>query len=115
MAIAVIRIAGQVKNKKKDNETLDRLKLRKKFTCTLVDEKDKVRMGMVNAVEHMVAYGKIDDKLEKELKEKRGKKDSDVFHLHPPVGGLKKSSKQMAPKGILARNKDMGKLLGRML
>ena len=42
MAVLVIRIAGQVKNKAKDNETLKRLKMRRKFSCVLVDEKDQI-------------------------------------------------------------------------
>jgi ribosomal protein L30/L7E len=113
--IAVIRIVGQCKLKEKVIETLDRLKLRRKFTCVLVDEKDTVRMGMVKAVEDYVAYGVIDEKLMKELKDKRGKKGKDVFFLHPPVGGFKKSSKVAAPKGILRKHEDISKLLGRML
>jgi ribosomal protein L30/L7E len=113
--IAVIRIVGQCKLKGKTVETLNRLKLRRKFTCILVDEKDEIRMGMVRAVEDSVAYGVVDDKFVKEMKEKRGKEGKDVFFLHPPVGGFKKSSKVAAPKGILRKHEDISKLLGRML
>ena len=113
--IAVIRIAGQPKMKSKDKETLNRLKLRKKFSCALIDEKDGIRMGMVRAVQDSVAYGSVDDKLVKELKEKRGKEGKDVFFLHPPIGGFKKSSKIPAPKGILREHEDISKLLRRML
>ena len=38
-----------------------------------------------------------------------------VYHLHPPIGGFKKSSKVAAPKGILGKNEDITKLVGRML
>ena len=114
--IAVIRITGQLKLKGKIKETLKRLKMHRKFVCVLIDEKDEVKMGMVRSVKEFVAYGKIDDKMVKELESKRGKdKEKGFFRLHPPVGGFKKSSKQLAPKGILGEHEDISKLLGRML
>jgi len=113
--IVVVRIAGQVKNKKKDNETLKRLKLGKKFTATLVDGKDNVRMGMIKSVSHMVSYGEVPEDFVKTLKTKRLGSTENVFHLHPPIGGFKKSSKVAFPKGILGNNKDILKLVGRML
>lgn len=114
--IVVIRITGQVGLKKEVKDTLYRLKLRRKLVCVLVDEKDEVRMGMVRRVREFVAYGKIDDKLVKELETKRGKdKAKGFYRLHPPIGGFKKSTKATAPKGILGKNDDIGKLLGRML
>ena len=114
MAILVLRIAGQVANKKKDNETLKRLKMNKKFTAILVEESDGIRMGMVKAVGHMVAYGKVDDAFVKELDSKRKAKEG-VHFLHPPRGGFKKSSKVATPKGILGKHEDITKLVGRML
>ena len=112
--IAAIRICGRVKRTQKEKETLDRLKLRKKFTCTIINEKDKVKMGMVKAVEHCLAYGKIDEAFLKKMQEKRKEKNG-VFFLHPPRGGFKKSSKQLFPKGILGQHQDITKLLERML
>ncbi len=112
--ILVIRIAGQVKNKKKDNETLNRLNLRKKFSATIVPKNNPVLIGMVNSVAHMVSYGKISEDFAKKMK-KRESNRKNVFHLHPPRGGFKKSSKVAAPKGILGNNDDITKLAGRML
>jgi len=114
MAILVIRIAGQVKNKIKDNETLKRLKMNKKFTATLIENRDTVRMGMVKAVRHMVAYGKINDDFINQLNSKRIPKEG-IYFLHPPRGGFKKSSRLPTPKGILGEHKDITKLAGRML
>lgn len=114
MVILVLRIAGQVKNKIRDNETLKRLKMEKKFSAILIDEKDVVRVGMVRSVSHMVAYGKVDDDFVKELNSKRPAKD-EVYFLHPPRGGFKKSSRLPTPKGILGRHDDIVKLVGRML
>ncbi len=137
--IAVIRIHGQVKLRKELAETLNRMRIRRKLACCLVDEKDRVMMGMLKKVRQYVAYGEIDDKMLKELILKRGKmengkpvqeKDVDkiiegikkgdwkikkYFRLHPPIGGFKKSTKQVVPKGILGKHKDITKLLGRML
>lgn len=115
MAILVIRIAGRCKIQKKHEETLRRLKLEKKYSSKLIDEKDKVIMGMVESVKDEVAYGKIDEKLVKEINEKRGKKDSKIFFLHPPRGGFKKSTKERYPKGIKGNNPDIAKFAERML
>ena len=112
--IFVVRIAGQVKNKKKDNETLRRLRMGRKFAAILVDEKDGVRMGMVRAVDKLVAFGKVDEGFVKDLEKARKDKDG-VYFLHPPRGGFKKSSRLPTPKGILGKNKDITKLARRML
>ena len=114
MVYFVVRIAGQVKNRKKDNETLKRLKMNKKFSAILIEADDAVRMGMVRSVGHMVAYGNVDDAFVKELKSSRKDKEG-VYFLHPPRGGFKKSSKVAAPKGILGKHDDIVKLVGRML
>lgn len=114
MVVLVVRIAGRVKNKKKDNETLKRLKMNKKFSAILIKDDDAIRMGMVKAVGHMVAYGKVDDAFVKELKGSR-KDNEGVYFLHPPRGGFKKSSKVATPKGILGKHDDIVKLAGRML
>jgi ribosomal protein L30/L7E len=113
--IAIIRITGQCKNRKEINETFARLKLGKKFTCRLIDEDDQVRIGMVKSLKDNAVYGKITDDLAKEIKEKRGKEGKEVYFLHPPRGGFKKSSKVAYPKGILGNNKEIDKLLSRML
>ena len=112
--IFVVRIAGQVKNKKKDNETLRRLKMNKKFTAIMVDENDSVKMGMVRAVQRLVAFGKVDEAFVKELNSKRPAKEG-VHFLHPPRGGFKKTSRLPTPKGILGEHEDIVKLVGRML
>ena len=67
-----------------------------------------------------VVYGEIDDKLIKEIETKRGKKDADgklkpYFRLHPPIKGFRKSTKTSYPRGILGKNKEIAKLIVRML
>ena len=141
--VAVIRIAGMVKVRKDVAETLDRLKLRRKYACIIVDVSNKNIVGMLKRVKHYIAYGDIDSKtLEKLIKERAeseegrkhkieinagevakglmaGKKLADFklkgfFRLHPPRKGI--DSKLQYPKGVLGNNKkDINKLIERML
>ena len=118
--ICVIRIAGQVNLKREIVETLYRLKLRQKLNCIFIDEEDKIRMGMLKRVVSYVAYGEVSDELKKKVIDKRGQKDIDKKYrgfcrLHPPIGGFKKGTKRAFPNGVLGKNKDIDKLLVRML
>ena len=66
---------------------------------------------------------KIDEKkaddFAKKFLEGNGKMDelgiNNVFALHPPRGGFKKSSKLLYPKGILGKNAKINELVSRML
>lgn len=139
--IVIIRISGQVKLRREIKETLSRLRLRKKFTCVLINEKDKVKMGMLKRVKDYVAFGNIEKGMlirliekrgkrqeKKEIKEaekiveeiEKGKKLEEVglkpfLRLHPPRGGLKSSKKQF-PRGVLGNHKqEINKLIEKML
>jgi len=141
--VAVIRIAGMVKVRRDVAETLDRLRLRRKYVCVVVDANNKNIVGMLKRVKHYIAFGEIDSKiLEKLIKERAeseegrkhkieinagevvkglmaGKKLADFklkgfFRLHPPRKGI--NSKLQYPKGVLGDNKkDINKLIERML
>ena len=140
MAIAAIRISGMVKVKQPIAETLERLRLRRKYVCVIVDEKSE-QAGMIKKVKDFIAYGPIAEatlakliaargkKIDKAKIDKpeviakdilAGKKLKDIglkpfFRLHPPRGGLK-SSKLHYPKGVLGNNKDaINKLIEKML
>jgi large subunit ribosomal protein L30 len=116
--ICVIRIHGQVGLNKKVKETLDRLRLRKKYSCIVIDP-TKEQEGMIKKVKDFVAFGEIDEETYKKLKEKRGRKDvkgnlKPFFRLHPPRKGIK--SKLHFPKGVLGNNKEkINELVERML
>ncbi len=123
--IAVIRIKGQVGIDKRRKETLNRLGLKRKYSCVVLNE-EPINMGMIKSVKEFVAHGKIDEETLKELIEKRGKEPEKmmkelkkekiklVFRLHPPRGGI--NSKEMYPKGVLGDNKEeINKLIKRML
>jgi large subunit ribosomal protein L30 len=127
--ICIIRIRGRVGLKKEINETLNRLRLRRKYTCVVL-EGNKVQLGMIKKVKDFVAFGKINDKtfeklieervqlidkknkvdLKKVVEElKKGKKFEELnlkpfFRLHPPRKGI--NSKLHFPKGVLGDNKE---------
>lgn len=141
--IAAIRISGLVEIPQDVQETLFRLRLRKKYACVLVSEK-KENLGMIKKVRNFIAYGKIDKETLIELIKKRGKtvgnkkikidaekiadellkakiekKLSDFglklfFSLHPPRKGI--NSKKHFPKGVLGNHEDkINDLIRRML
>jgi len=70
--IAIIRISGQVEIKKDVAETLNRLLIKRKYHCAVLQEKPEL-LGMVKKVNNFVAFGKIDKEMLAKLIEKRGK------------------------------------------
>ncbi len=137
--IVVIRIKGRVEIPKKIEDTLRKLNIWKKYSCSIVRENSN-KIGMVKKVRSYVSYGKIDKKtfiklvdkrgkslgekkdgkkiVEEFTKSKTGKKLSDFgiknfFRLHPPRGGI--NTKKHFPKGVLGENKEINKLIERML
>lgn len=137
--IIAVRISGMVKIKADIENTLHRLRLRRKYSCVLVDSKKKDVVGMLEKAKYYVAFGEIDKEILIKLLKARGqkidKKEFDAeeiaekliegknlnevgfkpfFRLHPPRKGIK--SKLHYPKGVLGDNgKDINKLVERML
>ena len=140
--ITVIRISGDVGIKKEVRETLERLRLRKKYSC-IVGTFNKDKEGMIKKVKDFVAFGEVNDITLKKLIEKRGAlldktksklKTEDIikglnggkklqdfnlkpfFRLHPPVKGICSKKHFGTNKGVLGDNKEhINKLIGRML
>ena len=139
--IAIIRITGKVNTNKKVEETLFRARLRKKYTCVLMEDNEET-LKLLKNIRNYVAYGKIDDKTLFELIKARakimgntkkkvenpdkivkelssGKQLQDLglkpfFGLHPARGGI--DSKLHYPSGVLGDNKEgINKLISRML
>lgn len=139
--IAIIRITGGVGKDRHIVETLEGLKLGRKYSCTLISE-DKTSLGMLKKVENFVAYGEIDDKTLMDLVRERAKifgkknekpKNPDkiaaelssgktlkecglkpFFGLHPPRGGI--NTKLHFPKGVIGNHgKEINKLIAKML
>ncbi|VVB80322.1 50S ribosomal protein L30 [uncultured archaeon] len=140
--ICAIRIRGLVGVRQNLEENLDRLRLKRKYSCVVLINPDKAQLGMIYKSKNDVAYGEISKENFEKILEKRGqlidkkkkledvkkiseglekgKKYSDFnlkpfFRLHSPRGGVK-STRLHYPKGILgSHGKDINKLLEKML
>ena len=113
--IAVIRIIGNVNLEKHIRTALERLKLRKKYSCIVLKGND-VNRGMVEKVRNCVAYGEISDETLKKLNTKRKTKIENFFRLHPPIGGIDSKKHFGVKKGVLGNNKEkINDLIERML
>ena len=140
--IAVIRIKGQVGIQKKIVDTLERLRVHRKYTCSVFINPSAMTQGMIKKVDNFVAFGEINDDIFKEMVEKRGKlidktKKTDLkkaaeeilagknpedvnvkpyFRLHSPRKGIKTKLHFGHGKGVLGNHKDkINELIGRML
>ncbi|HKL23464.1 MAG TPA: uL30 family ribosomal protein [Candidatus Nanoarchaeia archaeon] len=132
--ICVIRIKGQVGLNKDVKETLNRLKIRRKFAARVFENPSAVEIGMINRVRNFVSFGEISTETHKKLIDARGQmqknksstspskesrtKDNEgklkpFFRLHPPRGGA--NMKLHYPKGVLGENKKMDELIQKML
>jgi len=138
--IIAIRISGMVKVPTAVQETLNRIRLRRKYAAVLVQPTVE-NMKLLQKVRSYIAYGEIDNETLKALVEKRGqpidksqkidaekvisglekKKLSDLglkpfFRLHPPIGGIESKKHFGVGKGVLGNHKkDINKLVRRML
>ena len=138
--LAAIRITGMNKMDTHVEETLQRLRLRKKYTLVFVKEVPEM-LGMVNKVRNFIAFGKVDEKMITEIIKARGKVLGDTkakikdpekmakellagksleelkikpfFGMHPARGGI--DTKHHQPKGVIGEHKDISKLLMKML
>lgn len=140
--IAVIRIRGEVNMKKDMEETFNRLRLRKKYSCVVFAKPEKETLGMIKKVKDLVAYGEISEEMFEKLLEARGKpidkkkkvdfkaaakeiaagkklQDLNIkpfFALHPPRKGIESKKHFGVGKGVLGNHKDkINLLLERML
>ncbi len=118
--IAIVRIKGRVGLNQDINETLDRLRVRRKYTCVVLKGTNE-ELGMIAKVRDFIAYGEIKDEVYKELVKVRGKKGGDgkikpFFRLHPPRGGIESKKHFGVGKGVLGDNGDkINDLILRML
>lgn len=119
--LVIVRIKGDVGINHDVRETLNRLRIRRKYACIVIEKPSKIELGMLKRVKDYVAYGEITDEMYKKLIEKRGKKDINgklkpFFRLHPPRGGIESKKHFGVGKGVLGDNKEnINKLIERML
>jgi large subunit ribosomal protein L30 len=120
---AIIRISGKVKIRKDVEGTLQRLGLKRKYSCVVFKEMTPVDEGMLLKVKDHVAYGEINEEILNKLVEKRGNlKEKDkkmkkyLFRLQPPRKGIDSKKHFGVQKGVLGNNKDkINELIERML
>jgi len=124
--IILLRIRGMVDVRREIKKTLDMLKLRKKFVAVIVNDTKEMK-GMIDRAKRAKLIGNKDAKIDEKTISEFAKKFLDnkaeledlkiktFFSLHPPRGGFKKSIKYAYPKGVLGNNKDLNKLIERML
>jgi len=115
--LAVIRIKTSPMISVKVEDTLDFLRLHKKFYCVLWKSSPHL-LGMIDKVQSYITWGEIDAETLKLLKEKREEKGRNFFRMHPPRGGFER-------KGIKApfklggaygnRGKEINLLIKRMI
>jgi len=91
---AVVRIRSGSRTDSSILDTLQMLRLHKKFTCVILDKTPAVT-GMLDVAKDFIAYGEVDAETIKLLEEKRGQKNSEGklrkdFHLAPPRGGFER-------------------------
>ena len=127
--IIVIRIFGLVEVPEVVQETLFRLRLRRKYTAVLLQDTEENRKILAK-VRNFVAYGPISKETLRELLEKRAhannKKKLNItalieqldssgadklnikpfFRLHPPRGGIDSKIHFPLRKGVLGDNKE---------
>ena len=70
--VAIIRLRGANKLKKRIEETLKMLRLYNKNTCIVVSNTDSI-LGMIKKVKDYITWGEIDEETFKMLLGKRGK------------------------------------------
>lgn len=137
--LIAIRISGQVKMNQDVQEALFRLRLRKKFTATLLKD-TPLNRNLLRQYRNFIAYGIIDQQILEELIAKRGKSISGkklnaaevaknleqkspqeldlkpFFALHPPRGGIDTKLHFPKRKGVLGDHKEkIAELVRRML
>lgn len=137
--IIVIRIAGKVGRTEEVEETLFRMRLRKKYVAVLLHDTEKNR-ELIKSVHQFVAYGTISPETMKDLIEARGQgidgKKIDAskiasqldkksleelgvkpfFRLHPPRKGIESKKPFGVGKGVLGNHKEaINELVERML
>jgi len=100
--IAVVRIDGEVKVKPEIASTLFRLRLRKKYSCVLINSENKGFMGMLWKVRHAVAYGPMDNETLVKLLNARGQRIASLSSEDNKNSKNAKINYEEAAKGLIA-------------
>ncbi len=134
--IAVIRISGAVEINRDIEETLRRIRLHRKYSCTILQNTPE-NLKLLRGIRDFVAYGRLNKETLLLLLEKRSNKKINVdeiasdlekkpinkldikpfFRLHPPRGGIdSKKHFGVTKKAVLGDNREsINELIRRML
>jgi large subunit ribosomal protein L30 len=137
--ILVIRISGMINIPQKVQETLHRMRIRRKYAAVILKNNEENRKLLLK-VRNYVAFGKISKETLEKLVKLRGqkleKKELDAkkvvselgeknmqevglkpfFRLHPPRGGIEAKKHFGVGKGVLGNNKEkINELVEKML
>jgi len=143
--LIVVRIRGRVNLAPDIKKTLNMLRLRKKFSCVILEDSSE-NLGKLKKAQNYISYGQVEEETIKQLILKRGRtlgnkplkedekkiesfiKDfiegkkelvdlniKPFFRLHPPKSGFKKDTRKLYPEGILGKNEKINALVLRML
>ena len=144
MKLIIVRITGRIDIAPAVARTFELLRLKRKFSCIILEDTPG-NLGMLKRIQDYVSFGSLEEETLKQLLLKRAKsgakqanlneKNADafikefmqnksdfkklkinpVFALHPPRGGFRKPSKLLWPRGLLGKNKEINKLVLRMI
>jgi large subunit ribosomal protein L30 len=111
---AAVQIRGFIGVRQEVVDTMSMLKMRKKHTAVLIDEKNPALMGMLEKSKDVIAFGPISDAVAKKLQDKM---KEGVAHLHPPRGGFERKGIKVAfnSGGALGKRPSMDSLVEAML
>jgi large subunit ribosomal protein L30 len=113
-----IRIKGMVKIPTSIQETLFRMRLRRKYSAIFLEETAENKK-LLEKVRNFISYGIIEKSILSELIKERGqgKKQEELkfLRLHPPRGGIDSKKHSGVGKGVLGQNKNINELVRRML
>ena len=103
--IIVVRIRGLVDVPHRAKAIMHNIKLRKKFSYAIL-KNTEANKSLLRKIRDYCAYGKATPELIKKL---------EGVKLQPPRGGFKKPTKAHYPKGVLGENKEIIKLIEKMI
>jgi ribosomal protein L30/L7E len=111
--LAAVMIRGSIGIRKDMLDTLSMLRLRKKHSAVLLEEKPTT-LGMLLKTKDFIAYGPVSEPVAKKL---QAKMKNGVAHLNPPRGGFEHKGIKVAyaAGGALGKRESMDELLEAML
>lgn len=84
MKLAVVRVRGSVRTPKKIARALEHLNLRKKHSCTIIEDTPSNK-GQLNKIQRFVTWGPVNEETLKIIEKHKHNK---TYRLNPPRKGF---------------------------